>query len=413
MEPQEQEIDIRNLPAGTTLEMDGRPVFLAEHTGRRTYPRLVDEAGEPLRHQRNVESSWKYDARKVKFRLAKFAPEKFLPGVATDAFQAMYMSIGTDPEIFLTDADGELLPAYKFLPDKHGRKPIYWDGFQAEFRVSSSHCLEGLTYNVQNQLVSLLAQLEKYAPGAKLSAKSVVEVPREELLHAEKEHVALGCDPSQNIYGMHSRNIPDSRKLKWRFAGGHLHFGVAKRLKRTRFFKEEVDGAIGMLDALLGVAMVSMAEEFDNPIRRRYYGQAGEFRLPPHGLEYRTLSNFWLSHPALMHLAFDIGRMAVQLGMQGMRSAVKASADEVQRCINDSDVDKARSLLLANKSLWLNVLTAIYGNRDWANSAPKNTFRALMNGPRSVKLDPSKLVDNWQLLTPDSYDGVLCWSDVC
>jgi hypothetical protein len=411
MEPQEQEIDIRNLPAGTVLEMDGKPVFLAEHTGRRTYPYLVDGDGALLRQYRDrdgVNPLYRYDARRTKFKLAKFFPEKLLPGVAYSAFQHTDMSIGTDPEIFLTDAEGKLLPAYKFLPDKHGRKPIYWDGFQAEFRVPSHHCLENLAGDVQDRLTTLLQQLQKYAPGAKLSAQSVVEVPREELLHAEKEHVALGCDPSQNIYGMHSRNIPDSRKLKWRFAGGHLHFGVAKRLKRTRFFKEEVDGAIGMLDALLGVAMVSMAEEFDNPLRRKYYGQAGEFRLPPHGLEYRTLSNFWLSHPALMHLAFDIGRMAVQLGMQGMRSAVKATLDEVQRCINDSDVDKARSLLLANKFLWHSVLAAVYGD-----AGAKCTFRALMNGPRSVKIDPNELVDNWNLLVGSGYNSPYCWSDVC
>ena len=45
--------------------------------------------------------------------------------------------------------------------------------------------------------------------------------------------------------------------------------------------------------------------------RREVYGRAGEHRLPKYGLEYRTLSNFWLRSYPLYSLIFGLARQAV------------------------------------------------------------------------------------------------------
>ena len=63
---------------------------------------------------------------------------------------------GCDPEVFVVDKDGAVVPAFRFLPDKknalessvslvggnvqYNRPRCFWDGFQAEFTTTSFNC---------------------------------------------------------------------------------------------------------------------------------------------------------------------------------------------------------------------------------------------------------------------------------
>jgi hypothetical protein len=46
------------------------------------------------------------------------------------------VTVGSDPELFVVDGQGEMIPAFKFLPSaaeaKATHKKLFWDGFQAE-----------------------------------------------------------------------------------------------------------------------------------------------------------------------------------------------------------------------------------------------------------------------------------------
>jgi hypothetical protein len=44
----------------------------------------------------------------------------------------------------------------------------------------------------------------------------------------------------------------------------------------------------------------------EHPLARKLYGAAGRYRQPSYGVEYRTLSNFWLASPELVELVYDI-----------------------------------------------------------------------------------------------------------
>lgn len=417
-EVQERALDPRNLAAGTLIETEKGEVFcIARQENPETGAYLVNEKTAITTH-------WKAsNYLAAKWRPSKLSPEKYYPKILGWVGNN-HPSLGCDPEIFARDSRGKIIPAWKWLPSKNslaGANGLYWDGFQAEFRtLEAPTCLERLTDNyTRNQLQKVRQELLKHDKNAKLVADSVVEVPEDELMCAKQEHIQLGCAPSNNVYGNHSVKIPDSRKLKYRFAGGHMHFGISERLKWTKFPQEEIDGAVKMMDAMVGVAMVSFAADYDSPIRRKYYGQAGEFRLPKHGLEYRVLSNFWLCHPSLQHLAFDIARYAMNLGLCGMRCLVKTSDSAVERCINDTDVDTARAIMLRNKPLWDKVLGDIYAR--WGAKIPGITWEALLNGPKVVKIDPRKIAENWELdLSFSAYrtrcDGrffVPRWSQVC
>jgi hypothetical protein len=66
--------------------------------------------------------------------------------------------------------------------------------------------------------------------------------------------------------------------VPFRTTGGHIHFGIGKRDDET------VSRMVKALDAIIGVACVSLFDGIDDPRRRRMYGLAGEYRLPEYGV---------------------------------------------------------------------------------------------------------------------------------
>jgi len=58
-------------------------------------------------------------------------------------------------------------------------------------------------------------------------------------------------------------------------------------------------------------------QNLDEPVRREYYGLAGEYRLPPHGLEYRSLSCAWIFHPKAAATILDLARRVVVYATSG------------------------------------------------------------------------------------------------
>lgn len=278
--------------------------------------------------------------------------------------------LGTDPEIFVEDSKG-VVPAWTFLPDRKNHLGAYWDGFQAEFRTEAMHCLE-----IESEEVYLgLEKIQKALPkGSKLSTKSVIEIPQKLLLESQERYVRLGCDPSHNAYETSGKDIPDGRKLRLRFAGGHIHFGTPW-VRQNYHSNHCILEAVKTLDALVGVAAVGLFQRLDDPRRRKYYGLAGEYRLPPHGLEYRVLSNAWLTSAPAMHLTFDIAREAFRMGMVGWRKLLDAPEREVQEIINSCDSDAAWQLIRRNQAIWEGLITRIYGH-----AAIKPTLQALHGG---------------------------------
>jgi hypothetical protein len=254
--------------------------------------------------------------------------------------RAFYTEVrmGMDPEFFLADPVGLPLPAWQVLTSKKENPYLFWDGFQAECTVQARHCHQELA----QELARSLGRVQH-----RILATPVWHVPEHLLLGASDEHVRLGCDPSYNVYNMHGRHVEDGRKLPWRFAGGHVHFSLPEALRTP----PRVRSIVRALDALCGVPAVCFAQGVDRPIRRKYYGLPGEFRLPPHGVEWRTLSNFWMYHPLSYHLVFDLARWAFNIGKGGLRCYI-GDADLVVDVVQFGDVRAARDLVKLNAPLY-------------------------------------------------------------
>lgn len=271
--------------------------------------------------------------------------------------------MGSDPEVFVSRG-ATRVPAFEVLPDKHTAKAAeddkkspfqhnwFWDGFQAETLLSAYGCHTSFAQMWQAQLRKLMLM------GLSVHPSSVWKVPTDALERAGETEVGLGCSPSYNAYGMRGRVVENPRALKYRFAGGHIHFGCA--LKELEELSVTAPYIVKALDCFLGVPSVALFQNYDSPIRRRYYGLAGEFRTPPHGLEYRTLSNGWLLHPQSFQLVLDLARHAFNLGRTRLRRVWVGREELVRDIINYNDVRGARDLMKLNREFYDAWLVARY-----------------------------------------------------
>ena len=306
------------------------------------------------------------------------------------------LNTGNDPEIFVVDENNQMIPAFLFLSEKKDVTEIYQrayiDGFQAEFRTKPQKCHAWAVDQIQYGLKAVLSAAKTFNPKAKLSLQNVFEMKEPQLVTAPYKHVELGCMPSKNVYNDSGAKVTDPYKLMYRFAGGHIHFEFFSR-------DRNIGNIIRALDAISGVAGVCLASNIDNPIRRKYYGLAGEYRTPPYGIEYRVLSNYWLCHPAIANLTLDLAREAVSLGASQYLSILSGSEEEVREIINTCNVKKATKFISKNEGVFKALLKRYYSHDDLVEKA----FNCILNGVESVIKDPTDFVNNWNL------DGV--WRD--
>jgi hypothetical protein len=269
-------------------------------------------------------------------------------------------TMGCDPEIFIRGKEA-VFPAWLMLPSKlkvgqqnelylkgtsGERAYAFWDGVQAELVVPPATCLQTLSGNIHAGLNQLHNKIQGFRDTMRLVPDSVVKVGAKRMAEATDEQAALQCDPSENIYGMAGQAIPDTRAMRYRFAGGHIHFGIGPANRKNGL----IERYVRMLDRMLGVWAVGVAAQYDKPLRRKYYGLAGQYRLPSHGLEYRTLSNFWLIDPAVYHATFEMARAAIGMVWSNLDQYWIGDDEETTEVINKMDVQEARKIVRRNEA---------------------------------------------------------------
>jgi len=292
---------------------------------------------------------------------------------------------GADPEVFVLGGDNQVLEAWKFLPSK-ARSDYYWDGFQAEFQTAVGHCLNYQTDSSRSCLFRIWAAAQKVDPKAKLTPKSTFEIPMAKLLAAKDEHVALGCAPSFNAYGLHGDVPNNPRMLTWRFAGGHIHRGWAG-LNRPR-----ADRIVKAVDAIVGIPSITMFQNLDNPVRRKFYGLPGEYRLPKHGLEYRVLSSAWLCHPAISQFTRELVRFSMGLAKAHLEQVFSFKEEDAVRIIMEHDVDAAKKFVKDRKTQYQTLLEQIWSGYKH----PISQGMKLLVSPVEEFVDPDKMEQNWR-----------------
>jgi len=235
------------------------------------------------------------------------------------------VSLGADPEAFLMK-NGMVIGSEKVIPPSLGGvDAVVRDGVQIELHPYARNYPSGVVGGIGTIFHNLKLLLDK-TPEITVCFKPVVEVSEEELESLSDESRILGCKPSQNIYGFKSPDV-DGKIFKIRSAAGHVHLG----LEGSGIYDPDLGidfrtRLVPAFDIVLGNICVMMDTDPAQRVRRKLYGRPGEYRLPNYGLEYRTLSNFWLRSPALAE--FVLGMANVIVGI--LHTTLKTSGENLE-----------------------------------------------------------------------------------
>jgi len=258
------------------------------------------------------------------------------------------ITIGADPELFIINKDTEefvcpdgLIPGTKEEPHPVEGGAVQQDGFAAEFNIDPCTTYEEFSTRIRDVRKQLSEMLPK---NMALVAVPTATFTEEEWARASDETKLLGCSPDYNAWSL---NMNPSPKIKDRLrcAGGHLHLGWTNHADQSDrdYFKACVD-LVRQLDWCLGSWSVSKDSD---KLRRSMYGQAGSMRFKPYGVEYRTLSNFWLGHHSSTKVVWD--RLCKSLEMMADSHYPSKFAS-----YNASLVEGINSSEVSNNIVWTN-----------------------------------------------------------
>lgn len=231
------------------------------------------------------------------------------------------ISFGSDPEFMLTDEKGNLHSAIGVVPgtkedryDLGGGHRGYYDNVLAEVEIRPSFSAEEAVENFRDCFQRYADLVHPY----KLTVRASATYPAKECQHEDAEK--FGCDPEYDAFDVVQVEPPACMKGNYfRSGGGHVHIGynggaddpnapedIQYQIMFNRLW------VIRMCDIFLGIPSVVMDRDPTSVARRKLYGGAGSHRLcPNYGVEYRTLSNFWLARPDSVRLIYRLAELAV------------------------------------------------------------------------------------------------------
>jgi hypothetical protein len=275
-----------------------------------------------------------------------------------DKIRMEIVTFGCDPEIFVRRGK-TIIGSERIIPeeglkagrpyDLHGK--LVRDGIQAELNPRQTTCRA----NLGNYIKGLLSKLDKELEKQKnmvICFDQVVMITKKELNSLSPKSRQFGCMPSFNIYDtaeFKAGITVDPAKYLKRSGGGHLHLGDNGYDGTVRTALHDYSRIVPLLDLIVGNTCVLLDRNPLNAERRRVYGRAGEFRTPTYGVEYRTLSNFWLRDYQLFSLVTGLARTAVSILANTTKEnnyyddiMKLVDMKDIQKAINDNDYDMAK-----------------------------------------------------------------------
>lgn len=241
----------------------------------------------------------------------------------------MNFKIGCDPEIFLKDQQGNfksvigLLGGDKWVPRKLSEvgHACLEDNVAVEFNIPPCNSFEDFKREIQHTMHMVKGILPSSLEYDKSSAISFPDTE----LNCEAAWV-FGCEPDFDAWKMAENPKPKSPDKNLRSAGGHIHVG-------SDLAVADPVAVIRAMDLFLGVPSTQLDA---GTLRRELYGKAGAFRPKEYGVEYRTLSNFWIFSDSLIQWAYEGTRKALDFVHSGKEIPME-HGEMIQDCINNNN----------------------------------------------------------------------------
>lgn len=260
----------------------------------------------------------------------------------------MQITIGSDPEFFIRNKNGNIVSAIPLIPETKETKLDFGNGFTA---YHDNVTVEGTippAYN-KNEFVGHLKQLMGYVSSRIGSDYTVApwashNFTPDQLLHDDAKQI--GCSPfflSHNRMEAETPTLPDG----YRSAGFHVHIGRSDYKNPSDDFLMSGESKFSMinhLDYFLGLPSVIFDNSNESIGRKKIYTQsAGSHRPTPFGVEYRPLSSHCMRDTNLIELIYDLTMVAVDFVKDG--NELDIDENMVVEVINTHNVDMARALI--------------------------------------------------------------------
>jgi len=241
--------------------------------------------------------------------------------------------VGSDPETFLVDANGKPISAIGYImadkwnpmqiPDMPEGYTLQEDNVSLEYGIPPASTSDELVRSIN----AVMAKSLEYLPNLSFSKLSCIIFPEDQMDHPAA-HI-FGCEPDYDAWTGKTNLKPQPPHQFMRSAGGHIHIET----------KKDAYDVVRNCDLVMGVASVLMDS---GEARKQLYGKAGACRVKPYGVEYRTLSNFWIFEDRLIDWVF---RSTVRAEAMAGTWDVSVYADSILEAINNNNKAVARSLV--------------------------------------------------------------------
>jgi len=268
-------------------------------------------------------------------------------------------SIGTDPEFFLRDKDsGKMVSAIPYVEGtKHepvelpSGGTVQRDNVALEFATPPAKDGEDFVNKVRNAFMDIMKNLPD-----NLSLETIpsADFDEDQLDHPEAR--LFGCSPDYDAWELQINPPPEARS-SFRSCGAHIHVGHVEG-DGNEFLLNPVGKVftVRMMDLFHGVISTILDNSKEAIERRKLYGKAGAHRPTDYGVEYRTLSNYWMKSPQLVMLMDCLVQdiLAVMRKSDpelltdldaGPEILKVVGAEVIQSTINNGDVNKAKEIL--------------------------------------------------------------------
>jgi len=264
-------------------------------------------------------------------------------------------TIGTDPEFFCKEKrTGKMRSVIPFIKGtKTDPEPmpcgssVQRDNVALEFATPPVSKEADFVKVIQAAFLDILKKVPEHL---EMVATPSANFDEDQLNHPEA--LQFGCDPDYDAY-IPTMNPPaHCDDPSFRSCGGHIHLGYVDGSGND--FLLDSWGKVKtvlMMDAIHGIISMVLDNSEEAIKRRQLYGKAGCHRPTDYGVEYRTLSNYWLKSPELVMLMYrlsnDVLRLMREEGAEDWRSTSMAlietlgGPEKVKSIINDGNVDEA------------------------------------------------------------------------
>lgn len=261
------------------------------------------------------------------------------------------MPIGTDPEFFFKNVkSGKMVSSIPFVPGtKHepvkleSGGTIQRDNVAVEFATDPATSMEDFVQKVGNALRETNA---KVPTGCILVAEPSAVFPNEELNN--EEALVFGCDPDYDAWELMENPKPSHGNPNFRSAGAHIHVGFDEG-SGNDFLLDPMGKVwtVRTMDVFHGLVSVVLDNNEASIERRKLYGSAGSHRPKEYGVEYRSLSNFWMKSPELVMLMYSLTQDVLKLIREnGHEELIETLGDiEIRNTINNGNITVATEML--------------------------------------------------------------------